>query len=158
MKSKIHENNLAKGIFYLFLTVSLLWIRIESMHAHGINLFARIEGDTVYVESNFSGGKGVNAGKITVLDSEGTELLRGKTDEKGEFSFKVPKKAELKIVLEDGAGHQAEWTVAANEIEMPAAAKKPESPKSNVLISILIGIGGIFFLTGIVAYIRKQKK
>jgi len=158
MKPDGVELNLAKPIFYLFFIVCLLWIRTESVDAHRVNLFARVEGDTVYVESKFSGAKRVYAGKITVSDSEGTELLSGTTDENGEFSFKVPKRAELKIVLEAGTGHRAEWTIAANEIEMTAAGKKPVSEEGATVRGIIIGLGFIFGLTAIGVYIRKHKK
>lgn len=126
--------------------------------AHRVNLFAWVEGDTVYVESKFSGGKKVSAGKIIVTDPQGTELLTGTTNENGEFSFKVPQKTDLKIALLAGTGHRAEWTIAVSEIKMPAAAKKPDPQKGNTIRSIIIGFGCIFFLTGIAAYIRKRKK
>ena len=158
MKPDMVEPNSAKPIFYLFFIVCLLWIQVESVDAHGIHLFARVEGDTVYVESDFSGGKGVKAAKIIVLNSEGTELLSGTTDENGEFSFKVPQTAQLKIVLEDDAGHRAERTIEVNEIEVPAAGKKQKPQKDNTIGGIIIGLGGIFFLTAIVAYIRMRQK
>lgn len=158
MKSKIHENNLAKRIFYLFLIVCLLWARTESANAHRVNLFAWVEGDTIYVESKFSGGKRVNAGKIIVSDSKGTELLSGTTDENGEFSFKVPVKTDLKIILEAGTGHRTEWTIAADEIEMPAGGKKPVSEAGATVRGIIIGLGFIFGLTAIAVYFRKHKK
>ena len=158
MKLDTLESNLAKPIFYLFLVIGLLWIRIEPVEAHRVNLFAWVEGDTVYAESKFSGGRRVNAGKITVLDSQGTELLSGTTNEKGEFSFKVPQKTELKIVLVAGTGHKAEWTISANEIEMPAAGKRPISEKGAPVKGIIIGLGCIFGLTAIAVYIRKRKK
>jgi len=158
MKPDILKSNLAKPIFYLFLVTCLLWIRIEPVAAHRVNLFAWVEGDTVYVESKFSGGRRVTAGKITVSDTQGTELLSGTTSEKGEFSFKVPKKTELKIVLVAGTGHRAEWTISANEIEIPAAGKKPVSEKGATVKGIITGLGCIFGLTAIAAYIRSRKK
>lgn len=158
MKHNILKSNLAKPVFYLFLVVGFLFFRIESGDAHRVNLFAWVEGNTVHVESKFSGGKKVKAGKIIVTDPQGTELLTGATDENGEFSFKVPKKTELKIVLIAGTGHRAEWTVAANEITVPASGKKPIPEKGNTFKGIIIGIGCIFGLAGIVAYIRKRKK
>jgi hypothetical protein len=158
MKPDMVELNLAKPIFYLFFIVCLLWVRTESADAHRVNLFAWVEGDTVYVESKFSGGKRVNAGKIIVSDSEGTELFSGTTDQNGEFSFKVPQKAELKIVLEAGAGHRAEWTIAADEIEMPAAGKKPVLEEGATVKGLIIGLGLIFGLTALGIYVRKHKK
>jgi nickel transport protein len=158
MKPNVIESDLAKRIFYLLLWGCLMVFPIESANAHRVNLFAWVEGDTVYVESKFSGGKRVNSGKIIVLDAEGTELLNGTTSENGEFSFKVPKKTELKIVLEAGEGHRAEWTLAASEIEMPAAGKK-QAPENGLPVqNILIGLGCIMGLSVIVAYIRKRKK
>jgi nickel transport protein len=158
MRPNINRNNLAKPIFTLFLVGCLFCFQIEAVDAHGVYLFAWVEGDTVYVESKFSGGKKVKAGKIIVTDPRGTELLKGTTNENGEFSFKVPKKTDLKIVLLAGVAHRAEWTVPLAEIQMPAAAKKPVSPKSPGIKEVIIGIVCILGLTGIAAYIRKRRK
>lgn len=105
--------------------------------AHRVNLFAWIEGDTVFLESKFAGGRKVKAGKIVVMDPAGHELLEGVTDDQGEFSFKIPERTDLRIILIAGQGHQAEWTIPATEIEqMPAAALnesnagKPASSKT----------------------------
>ena len=114
---KLIKSSSAKPILYLFVLISILCFRIESSNAHGVYVFAWVVGDTVFVESKFSGGKKVNAGKIIVTDSRGTELLSGTTNDRGEFSFKVPKRTELKIVLLAGAGHRAEWTIPVSEID-----------------------------------------
>jgi len=58
----------------------------------------------------------VHEGVIRVFDSTGKELLNGKTDTKGEFSFKVPKPDDLKIVLEAGMGHRAEWPLSKQDL------------------------------------------
>lgn len=158
MKPNIDKNNLAKPIFCLLLVGCLFCFQIEAVDAHGVYLFAWVEGDTVYVESKFSGGKKVKAGKIIVTDPRGTELLKGTTNENGEFSFKVPKKTDLKIVLLAGEAHRAEWTIPLAEIQMPAAAKKPVPPKSPGIKEVIIGIVCILGLTGIAAYIRKRRK
>ena len=158
MKPDINRNNLAKPIFYLFLAGCLLSLRIEPVDAHGVSLFAWVEGDTVYVESKFSGGKRVKAGKIIVTDPQGTELVKGTTNAEGEFSFKVPKKTDLKIVLLAGAAHRAEWTVSAAEFGKSVDRKTAAPQKSPGIKEIIIGIGCILSLTGIAAYIRKRKK
>ena len=92
--------------------------------AHRVNLFAWVEGNTVFVECKWPDGKRVTEGTIRVLDAAGAELLTGKTDEQGNFSFKIPKQEDLKIVLEAGMGHRAEWTVRKEDL---AAAAKTES-------------------------------
>ena len=158
MKSNINNNNLANPIFILSLVGCLLFFRIEAADAHRVNVFAWVEGDTVYVEAKFSGGKTVKAGKIIVTDPQGNELLEGTTNENGEFSFKVPKKTDLKIVLIAGAAHRAEWTIPRAEIEMPATAKKSVPPKSPGAVEIIIGLVCILGLTGITAYIHKRRR
>ena len=140
----------------IILIALFLWL--NHSHAHRVNLFAWVEGDTVYVESKFSSSRRVKKGKIIVTDPAGTQLLTGTTNENGEFSFKVPKKTELKIVLVAGTGHRAEWTIPASEIEMPAAQKAPVQEKGPGAKEVLIGIGCILGLAGIAAYIRNRKK
>jgi len=158
MKPNILKSNLAKPIFYLFLVVCLLWFRIEPANAHRVNLFAWVEGDTVHVESKFSGGKKVKAGKIIVTDPQGNELVKGTTNEKGEFAFKIPKKTDLKIVLLAGTGHRAEWIIPVGEIEMPVAGKKPTQEKGPTVEDIVTGVGCILGLAGIAAYIHRRRK
>lgn len=158
MKYHISRSNLAKSISYLFLVGCLLSLRVESVNAHGVSLFAWVEKDTVHVESKFSGGKKVKAGKIIVTDLQGSELVKGTTNEEGEFSFRVTKKTDLKIVLLAGTAHRAEWTISAAEFEMPADRKPPVPQKSPGIKEILIGIGCILSLTGVSAYIRKRRK
>ena len=118
----------------VLLLVAIGWFAgVEIAGAHRVNVFAWVDGETVYVESKFPGGKPVTAGKIVVTDSRGVELLTGETNEQGEFSFKVPKRDDLTITLIAGMGHQASWKVAASEIEGVAGsdsapAQAPQKP------------------------------
>ena len=59
---------------------------------------------------------------MVVYDNEGNQLLEGKTDEMGEFSFKVPRITDLKIVLKASMGHMGEWKIQAEEITEMAHA------------------------------------
>ena len=104
----------------------LLWMGTGVADAHRVTVFAWVEGDTVHVESKFPGGKKVQEGRVLVYDSEGSLFLEGVTDEQGTFQFQVPRKSALKIVLEAGMGHRAEWTIPAEEIEGAA----PEASKA----------------------------
>ena len=113
---------LAKGLLVL-----LCWLMLTaSALAHKVNVFAWAEGDTVFTESKFSGGKVVKGGKIMVLDADGNLLLEGTTDDSGAFSFKAPKIADLTVVLEAGTGHKNTWTVRASELEGGAAGPTEE--------------------------------
>lgn len=84
--------------------------------AHRVNIFAWVEGDTVFTESFFSGGSKSICSRIDVFDPEGEMLLTGKTDNEGRFSFKIPKKTDLTIVLNASEGHRAEYILSAGEM------------------------------------------
>ncbi|MCF8079326.1 MAG: hypothetical protein K9K88_08625 [Desulfobacterales bacterium] len=100
-----------------------VWILLVSpAEAHRVNVFAWVEGDTVYTESSFPGGREVKEGQVAVYDDQtGEKLLEGRTDEAGKFSFKVPRQSALRIEMLAGMGHKNEWIVRAQEI---AAAGK----------------------------------
>ncbi|MCP4622195.1 MAG: hypothetical protein GY850_01540 [bacterium] len=101
---------------------------VDKASAHRVNVFAWVDGDTIHVESKFSGGKKVKAGKIMVMDPQGVEQLAGLTNDKGEYSFKVPKQSDLRITISTGQGHQGEWTVRATELQPgPASTEQPQT-------------------------------
>jgi nickel transport protein len=94
--------------------------------AHRVNIFAWVEGDTVWVECKYPDGREVHEGVIRVLDSAGKELLNGKTNTQGEFSFKVPQQDDVTIVLEAGMGHRADWPLSRQDHAPAGEAPKPE--------------------------------
>ena len=98
--------------------------------AHNVTVFAWVEGDTVHVESKFSGGRRPVAAPVEVYDTRGNLLLKGVTDEKGEFSFKVPKKTEMKVVLLAGMGHKGEWTIPLSDLENTSASAPPQATET----------------------------
>lgn len=118
MKSNRRKRTKSLLAFFVIKPVACLYIFLltSSMaYAHGVYIFAWAEGDTIYTESYFGGDKRVNEGLIRVLDSTGKELLQGKTNEMGEFSFKIPQKTDLRIILEASMGHGAEYLLKAEE-------------------------------------------
>ncbi len=96
--------------------------------AHRVNLFAWVEGDTVYTVSKYPDGTRVKEGLIRVLDGAGRELLQGKTNERGEFSFPIPRRGDLTIVLEAGMGHRADWPLSREELGGDPASAPPPPP------------------------------
>jgi nickel transport protein len=96
--------------------------------AHNVTIFAWVEGDTVYTESKFSSGRKAKKATVDVYDTTDTKLLSGKTDENGEFSFKLPKKEALKIVLHAGMGHGNEWIITTEDIAEAQTESSESTP------------------------------
>ncbi len=109
----------------LFGLLFLLLHPVPAAHAHRCYIFAWVEGDTVYTESYFSGNRKVIDGVVTVFDSSGKELLHGRTNRKGEFSFKIPGEIDMRIVLESSMGHRAEYLLKASEFSASPGNPKP---------------------------------
>ncbi len=97
--------------------------------AHKVTVFAWVEGDTVLGESKFSGGKKVQNSEIIVWDLNGRELLRTRTNEKGEFSFPIPEKTAMRIELIAGMGHKAEWIIPLEDLEETVTVKNTKEEK-----------------------------
>jgi nickel transport protein len=115
--------------------VGLVLLAAATARAHRVNIFAWVEGDTIFVECKFPDGTKVHEGVIRVLDSAGKELLNGKTNDRGEFSFKIPKPDDLNIVLDAGMGHRADWPLSKQDLMAAGSVTEtlstsPSAPKT----------------------------
>jgi nickel transport protein len=99
----------ALGIIAFLTLPSQVW-------AHKVNVFAWVEGDMVFVEGYYPGGKKAQNSLVEVYNSRGGKLLEGRTNKKGEFSFKIPAKDDLRIVLTASMGHKNDFTIAAADL------------------------------------------
>jgi nickel transport protein len=100
----------------LCLLLLLLGLAAGQALAHKVNIFAYVEGDTVYTESYFPDGKKIANGTITVLDATGDVLLHGKTDAQGLFSFPLRTKESLTIVIDASMGHKNRFFLEKSEM------------------------------------------
>ncbi|MCF8105595.1 MAG: hypothetical protein K9K64_08940 [Desulfohalobiaceae bacterium] len=100
--------------FALLCLVAVLLFTATAL-AHKVNIFAYIDGQTVYTESYFPDGRAVKEGRVLVYDSEDNLLLEGVTDSAGLFSFALPGIDELTIVLEAGLGHRTEFRLSTKQ-------------------------------------------
>ena len=118
----------------IYLLSVALWLAFSNVPAwaHKVTIFAWVEGDTVHTQSKFSGGKRAKNSTVVVYDREGNQLLEGKTNDNGQFSFKVPKKTDLKVALKASMGHLAEWTIPAQEITMIADVIESSMPEAGI--------------------------
>ena len=94
----------------------ILWSASDA-YSHKVHVFAWVEGDTIHTQGYFSGGRKTQNSLIEVFDKDGNKLLDGRTNEKGEYSFKIPQKTDLKIVLTASMGHKNDFVITASEIE-----------------------------------------
>ena len=111
--------------------ISLLFI--SPAFAHKVYIYAWYEGDTVCTESYFGSNKKVKDGLIVVFDNSGKKLLEGRTNDKGEFSFKPPQKTDLRIVAEAGMGHKGEFLLKAEEETGPLPTETVEEKTQPVV-------------------------
>lgn len=100
-----------KVCLILFWGLVFFFCTIQHVFAHKVTVFAWKEGNRIFTESRFSGGKRVKNGRIEVYDDAGTKLMEGRTDNQGCFSFPIPGEKGLDIVLKAGAGHQGHWKI-----------------------------------------------
>jgi hypothetical protein len=127
------------------------------VNAHGINVTARVEGDRILTESYFSNKIKVIDGQIKVYDPNGEQLLEGKTDANGIFSFKIPQETDLKIVLESAMGHRAEYVLQADEV-MGKSLRKIRKERDPGFHKVIGGVGIILGLMGLTLYLRSRKR
>jgi nickel transport protein len=122
----------------ILLLASIITLSADlTVFGHKVTIFAWVDGDTVFTESKFSGGKKAINAQVLVFDRDGKRLLEGKTDRKGEFSFKVPKITDLSIVLNAGMGHRAEWMIPESEIrEASGLLETKESTGSSQPVTV----------------------
>ena len=84
--------------------------------AHKVNIFAYVENGKIFTESYFPDGKKVEGGTIEVLDGKNRKLLEGKTDKEGKFSFPIPQKDDLTIVIDASMGHRNTFLLKKSEL------------------------------------------
>ena len=123
----------------LFLSALFSIFFFSLSYAHKVTIFAWCEGDEVFTQSKFSGGKKVINGEVLVFNLQGKKIVEGKTDKEGMFSFKLKKKEPLDIVLNAGVGHKAKWRLDIEDDINEAEAKKEttneDAPQSVTLDS-----------------------
>ena len=143
-----------------------------NVSAHRVNIFAYAENGRVYTESYYSDGSPAVNSRIEVFDNKtGKLLLSGSSDAGGRFSFGLPQKAAMRIVLNASMGHRNECVLMEEELteahktggrdldgkKRPAIGgrRRPAGPAA---AGVLAGIACIFVLAGMLMYIKRVKK
>ena len=127
-----------KGTPLIFFSLFLFFLApVQQAFAHRVNVFAWVDGHRIHSISKFSGGRPAKNADVIVSGPDKKILLTGKTNEKGEFSFPIPKTdAGLTLILSASMGHRGEWSLSQADITGakpsspgPNAAKSPPAPE-----------------------------
>ena len=113
-----------KGILItVMMLVLVAWA--SAALAHGVRIFAYGEEGRIKGEAYFAGGAKVRKRPVQLMDSKGNKLEETTTDEKGAFSFPLPKAAPpFRLVVLAGQGHRAEFWVNAIDLGLDTVAKQ----------------------------------
>ncbi len=87
--------------------------------AHGLGVWAEVDGPQVLVEAYFTDGKAVRAGKVRVTDASGALVAEGALSSAGKWSFPVPSRPKVLIHVEAGEAHTADY-----ELEITSGSQK----------------------------------
>ena len=110
-------SRLTRGAVLILALVIITFLTLPSqVWAHKVNVFAWVEGDMVLVEGYYPGGKRAQNSLVEVYNNAGAKLLEGRTNQKGEFAFKIPSREDLRIVLTASMGHKNDFIIRAAEL------------------------------------------
>jgi nickel transport protein len=95
-------------------------------------VYAYVEGDRIVVEGYFSGKARAANCAVSVIDVNGNRIAEGRTDDKGVCVLRLTDTAsaqrDLKVVLDAGHGHRAEYTIAATDrVAAAGGSSNPET-------------------------------
>ena len=102
--------------------------------AHRVHLFAYVNGNEIVADCRFSKTRPAqNAAVIAYDAASGQELFRGASDSTGTARLTIPPEilrhpVNLKLILNAGEGHQAEWLIEAEALQPQSAPSENNSP------------------------------
>jgi nickel transport protein len=112
------------------LFVALAGALPTTLGAHGVRVFAAVEGDSIQGRAEFVAGGPVTGARVEVFAPSGKSLGSTTTDGSGRFTFTPTEAVDHRFWVHDGSGHAAEHTVA--KAELPASvlrsAGQPQNP------------------------------
>ena len=95
--------------------VLCLFLFASPAFAHKVNVYAYAEGEKVHVRA-YSRSAPVKNAQILVYAPDGAKIFETKTDEKGECVFDALFREDLKIEVNAGEGHIANYLLKADEL------------------------------------------
>jgi len=150
----------------LILVIIFAMLPASFAFAHKVIIFAWVEDGMIYTQSSFGSKRKAKNCIITVMDGKGMVIHEGQTDQEGNYSFKIPEKADSDLILklDAGTGHQAQWRISRDELvtvhsakDIQAAMKEKEKLKESPSIFKIVGGIGIIFMLALAVKFLKRK-
>ncbi len=110
------------------LTVVILLACAPVAHAHGINLFATVEGSTIQGTLLYADGTPATSAPVTAFAPDGSIIAEATTDETGRFTFQIRIRCRHRIVGDAGQGHRGLFTIAEEDLPDSLPAPGEEAP------------------------------
>ena len=127
----------ARQTSLLLCLLMVLWTLLVApspAQAHRVHLFAYVNGTEIVADCRFSKNRPAQNAAVIAYDAEsGKELFRGASDSTGAARLTIPPEilrhpVNLKLVLNAGEGHQAEWQIEAEAIRPQSTPPENKPP------------------------------
>lgn len=89
----------------VFFTCLVVFVATPAF-AHKIKVSVFVNSGVIHIEGRYPDDRPVKSARIFVKDSRGQLLVKDQADEKGTFSFPIPKIETLEITVGDMLGHR----------------------------------------------------
>ena len=149
------------------LIITLTFMTPGFAHAHKVIIFAWVEDGMILSQSYFSSKRKAKNCNINVVDGKGRVVHTGKTDDQGNYSFKIPENIDSGLVLnlDAGQGHRAHWKIPENELKVipskgdmeKAMAVREKLEQKPSVFKIAAGICIIFLLAFFLKLLKKKR-
>lgn len=138
----------------------LLFLLLNSLFAHKLNIFLIQENEDVIISSYFASGSYCKNCKVEIYNLKDELIEKAKTNKKGEYLIKKPKES-LRIKVEAIGGHAAfaSFEVSTNaNINKKVKTKHEEIKIKSFKDSLIQSFIAILLIMGIFLLLKKNKK
>lgn len=143
--------------FLVLATLSTVGVLFTAASASAHDLRAKVTvADAVKVEAYFDDLIPAQSAEVTVVDAEGAAVLTGKTDDRGVWTFPLPKPGTYSLAVES-AGHIAKVKFNVDG-EPDAPAVVYTGWRLNKAVGLTIGLVLLLGISAVSWFIRHRRR
>jgi nickel transport protein len=109
------SGNLQFKIFQFAIFSSIILLP-STVFAHGMDVFASVEGKIINGKANYHDGTPVRDCDVIAYDTSNKELGRTKTDGEGKFALEAGFRCDYRLLVDAGDGHGGEYLIPAKAL------------------------------------------